>query len=109
MDRDLLWTIQDWRLEPDAQIAPGFNNRMEEAMDGRVGNTVTINGRLPRTLHVRAGERIRLRLLNAAIARIMALRFEGTGRSSSPWTASHATRMRRRTAASCSAPRCAPT
>ena len=77
VDRELLWTIQDWRLEPDAQIAPGFHNRMEAAMDGRIGNTVTINGRLPETLHVRAGERIRLRLLNAAIARIMALRFEG--------------------------------
>ena len=77
VDRDLLWTIQDWRLDPDAQIAPGFNNHMEIAMDGRVGNTVTINGRLPETLHVRAGERIRLRLLNAAIARIMALQFEG--------------------------------
>jgi FtsP/CotA-like multicopper oxidase with cupredoxin domain len=77
VDRELLWTIQDWRLEPDAQIAPGFSNRMEAAMDGRVGNTVTINGRLPETLHVRAGERVRLRLLNAAIARMMALRFEG--------------------------------
>ncbi len=77
VDRDLLWTLQDWRLEADAQLAPGFFNRMEIAMDGRVGNTVTINGRLPETLHVRAGERIRLRLLNAAIARIMALRFEG--------------------------------
>ncbi len=77
VDRELLWTIQDWRLEPNAQIAPGFNNRMEESMDGRVGNTVTINGRLPETLRVRAGERVRLRLLNAAIARIMALRFEG--------------------------------
>ena len=50
---------------------------MEATMDGRVGNTVTINGRLPETLPVRAGERIRLRLLNAGIARIMALRFEG--------------------------------
>jgi FtsP/CotA-like multicopper oxidase with cupredoxin domain len=50
---------------------------MEEAMDGRVGNTVTINGQVPDAVHVRAGERIRLRLLNAAIARIMALRFEG--------------------------------
>ena len=77
VDRDLLWTIQDWRLESDAQIAPGFNNRMEIAMDGRVGSTVTINGQVPDTLPVRAGERIRLRLLNAAIARIMALRFEG--------------------------------
>jgi len=71
VDRDLLWTIQDRRLESDAQIAPGFNNRMEIAMDGRVGSTVTINGRVPDTLPVRAGERIRLRLLNAAIARIM--------------------------------------
>jgi FtsP/CotA-like multicopper oxidase with cupredoxin domain len=77
VDRDLLWTIQDWRLTDDAQIAPGFNNRMETAMDGRVGNTITINGQVPDAVRVRAGERIRLRLLNAAIARIMALRFEG--------------------------------
>jgi FtsP/CotA-like multicopper oxidase with cupredoxin domain len=76
VDRELLWTIQDWRLTSDAQIAPGFNNRMEAAMDGRVGNTVTINGRVPETLSVRAGERVRLRLINAAIARIMSLRFE---------------------------------
>jgi len=77
VDRDLLWTIQDWRLESDAQIAPGFNNRMEEAMAGRIGNTVTINGFVPDVMRVRAGERVRLRLLNAAIGRIMALRFEG--------------------------------
>ena len=77
VDRELLWTVQDWRLTGDAQIAPGFNNRMEAAMDGRVGNTVTINGRVPDAVRVRAGERIRLRLLNAAIARIMAPRFEG--------------------------------
>jgi FtsP/CotA-like multicopper oxidase with cupredoxin domain len=77
VDRELLWTIQDWRLTDDAQIAPGFNNRMEAAMDGRVGNTVTINGRIPETVSVRAGERVRLRLINAAISRIMALRFEG--------------------------------
>jgi FtsP/CotA-like multicopper oxidase with cupredoxin domain len=77
VDRELLWTIQDWRLTRDAEIAPGFHNRMEESMDGRVGNTVTINGRVPHAVRVRAGERIRLRLLNAAIARIVALRFEG--------------------------------
>jgi FtsP/CotA-like multicopper oxidase with cupredoxin domain len=77
IDRELLWTIQDWRLTNDAQITPDFNNRMETAMDGRVGNTVTINGRVSETVPVRAGERIRLRLINAAIARIMALRFEG--------------------------------
>ncbi|MBN9563484.1 MAG: multicopper oxidase family protein [Alphaproteobacteria bacterium] len=76
-DRDLLWVIQDWRLMQDGQIAPGFANPMEEGMSGRVGNTVTINGRVPEAVQVRAGERLRLRLLNAASARIMSLRFEG--------------------------------
>jgi FtsP/CotA-like multicopper oxidase with cupredoxin domain len=76
VDRELLWTVQDWRLTRQAQIAPGFSNPMEEAMDGRIGNTVTINGVVPDTVRVQAGERVRLRLLNAAIARIMALRFE---------------------------------
>jgi FtsP/CotA-like multicopper oxidase with cupredoxin domain len=50
VDHELLWIIQDWRLTSDAQIAPGFNNRMEAAMDGRVGNTVTVNGRVCLTL-----------------------------------------------------------
>jgi FtsP/CotA-like multicopper oxidase with cupredoxin domain len=77
VDRELLWAIQDWRLTQNAQIAPGFDNRMEEAMDGRIGNTVTINGSVPDSVHVRAGERVRLRLINAATARIMALRFDG--------------------------------
>jgi len=77
VDRDLLWMLQDWRLTPDGQIASGFGSTMDAAMSGRVGNVVTINGAEPRDLPVRAGERIRLRLANAALARIIALRFEG--------------------------------
>lgn len=77
VDRELLWVIQDWRLTRDAQVAPGFGGRMEAAMAGRLGNTVTVNGRVPDTVRVRAGERVRLRLVNAATARIVALRFEG--------------------------------
>lgn len=46
-------------------------------MSGRVGNTVTVNGSVSRGEQVHAGERIRLRLINGALARIMALRFEG--------------------------------
>ena len=46
-------------------------------MAGRVGNLVTLNGTIPADQPVRAGERIRLRLINAAVARMMALRFEG--------------------------------
>ncbi|RUW60736.1 multicopper oxidase family protein [Mesorhizobium sp. M7A.F.Ca.US.008.03.1.1] len=77
VDRDLLWTLQDWRLTKDGQIAPGFGSMMDAAMSGRVGNIVTINGAPPGDQTVRAGERVRLRLVNAALARMMALRFEG--------------------------------
>jgi FtsP/CotA-like multicopper oxidase with cupredoxin domain len=77
VDRDLLWFIEDWRLDDGGRIAPGFGNRMEAGMSGRIGNTVTVNGRVPETVSVRAGERVRLRLANAALARIVGLRFEG--------------------------------
>jgi FtsP/CotA-like multicopper oxidase with cupredoxin domain len=76
VDRDVLWMLTDWRLDSDAQIAPGFGNAMEAAMSGRIGNTVTLNGTVPADQPVKAGERIRLRLVNASLARIMALRIE---------------------------------
>ena len=77
VDRDLLWVLQDWRLTKEDQIAQGFGSMMDAAMAGRVGNTITINGSPPSDLDVRAGERIRLRLANVALARIMAFSFEG--------------------------------
>jgi FtsP/CotA-like multicopper oxidase with cupredoxin domain len=77
VDRDLLWVIEDWRLDDEGRIAGGFGNRMEAGMSGRLGNTVTINGRVPGAVPVTAGERLRLRLVNAALARIVSLRFEG--------------------------------
>jgi FtsP/CotA-like multicopper oxidase with cupredoxin domain len=77
VDREILWMIGDWRLKPDGQIAGGFGNMMDAGMSGRVGNAVTINGALATVEPVQAGERIRLRLVNSALARIMALRFEG--------------------------------
>jgi FtsP/CotA-like multicopper oxidase with cupredoxin domain len=76
-DRDLVWLLQDWRLGADGRIAGGFGNAMDAAMSGRVGNLVTINGMVPADLVVKAGERVRLRLANASLARMMALRFEG--------------------------------
>jgi FtsP/CotA-like multicopper oxidase with cupredoxin domain len=77
VDRDLLWMLQDWRLARDGQIAAGFGNMMDASMSGRVGNVVTINGTVPADQPVKAGERVRLRLANACLARMMALRFEG--------------------------------
>lgn len=76
-DRELTWLISDWRLNPAGEIAADFNSVMEAMMSGRVGNLVTINGTAPADAVLRAGERIRLRLLNAAVGRILALRFEG--------------------------------
>lgn len=75
VDRDVVWVLGDFRLKDDGSIAGGFNNPMEISMSGRVGNTVTINGRVPDQFSVRAGERIRLRLINAAPARIFGLEF----------------------------------
>jgi FtsP/CotA-like multicopper oxidase with cupredoxin domain len=77
VNREILWMIGDWRLGQDAQIVAGFGNRMEAAMAGRIGSLVTINGTLPGDEKVRAGERVRLRLINSALARVMALRFDG--------------------------------
>jgi FtsP/CotA-like multicopper oxidase with cupredoxin domain len=76
VDRDLLWVLGDWRLARDASIVDDFGNRMEVTMAGRIGNTVTINGGIPETMPVRAGERLRLRLVNAAPARIFGLEFK---------------------------------
>jgi FtsP/CotA-like multicopper oxidase with cupredoxin domain len=77
VDRDVTWVLDDWRLLADAQISDDFGNMMDASHNGRVGNTVTINGRIRETFDVRSGERIRLRLINAANARTFALDFNG--------------------------------
>jgi len=76
VDRDMVWVLGDWRLRRDGAISEDFNNPMEMSMSGRIGNTVTINGRVPGRFAVRSGERIRLRLINAASARIFGLEFK---------------------------------
>jgi FtsP/CotA-like multicopper oxidase with cupredoxin domain len=77
VDRDVTWVLGDWRLNPDAQLRNDFASFSDISHNGRVGNLVTINGRVPDTFAVRGGERIRLRLINAANARIFGLDFRG--------------------------------
>lgn len=77
VDRDIVWILDDWRLLNDAQISDDFGNFHDMSHNGRVGNTVTINGCIPDSFSVRTGERIRLRLINAANARIFGLDFAG--------------------------------
>lgn len=76
VDRDITWTLDDWKLLPSAQIADDFADMHDVSHAGRIGNTVTINGSIPETFPLQSGERIRLRLINAANARIFGLEFE---------------------------------
>jgi FtsP/CotA-like multicopper oxidase with cupredoxin domain len=75
VDRDVTWVLSDWRLTESAGMRDDFGSRHDMMHNGRVGNTVTINGRVPDAFPVRKGERIRLRLVNAANARIFGLDF----------------------------------
>jgi FtsP/CotA-like multicopper oxidase with cupredoxin domain len=83
VDRDVLWVIDDWRLTKDAAIA-SFDRPFHDMIHGgRFGNTVTVNGRISEDLAVTPGERIRLRIINVANARIFRLTFPGHR----PWLA----------------------
>jgi FtsP/CotA-like multicopper oxidase with cupredoxin domain len=77
VDREVTWVLSDWRLLPDAQISGDFRNMHDMSHNGRIGNTVTVNGRVEEAFGVRRGERMRLRLINAANARIFGLSFAG--------------------------------
>jgi FtsP/CotA-like multicopper oxidase with cupredoxin domain len=77
VDRDLVWVLSDWRLDREASLVESFGNAMDSSHAGRIGNTVTLNGAIRDVFGVRAGERLRLRLINASNARIYGLRFEG--------------------------------
>ena len=76
-DRDEVWVLSDFRLDRDARVTADFANLRDASHAGRIGNTVAVNGRVPESFAMRAGERLRLRLVNAANARIFRLRFEG--------------------------------
>jgi FtsP/CotA-like multicopper oxidase with cupredoxin domain len=77
VDRDVVWVLSDWRLDRQARIVDDFRSFMDSTHAGRIGNTVTVNGAVRDSFEVRAGERIRLRLINASNARIYGLAFEG--------------------------------
>lgn len=75
-DRDVVWALEDWRLDRDAQIAP-FGGMHDAAHGGRLGNVVTLNGSIRSRETAAPGERLRLRLLNMANAASFSLRFDG--------------------------------
>jgi len=77
VERDLVWVLDDWRLDRKAAIAANFSHPHDLTHAGRIGNTATLNGQVRKQVSVRAGERLRLRLINVANARTFGLKFEG--------------------------------
>jgi FtsP/CotA-like multicopper oxidase with cupredoxin domain len=75
VDRDVLWVLDDWKLSGDAKLVEDFGNFFDVSHAGRLGNTVTVGGKVVDQFRVRSGERLRLRLVNTANARIFALGF----------------------------------
>ena len=74
VDRDLVCAIDDWRLDDQLQFDRGSLGALHDwAHEGRVGNVFTVNGKVLESFEVAAGERVRLRLVNIANARIMDL------------------------------------
>lgn len=78
IDRDEVLILDDWRLDREtAQIAEDFGAWHDLSHAGRMGNIVTTNGAFDLNLAARRNERLRLRLINAANARILALALIG--------------------------------
>ena len=78
VDREEVLILDDWLLDPEtAQIDSDFASPHDRSHAGRRGNFIATNGRPDLSLEVRQNERMRLRLINAANARIFALSLAG--------------------------------
>ncbi len=78
IDREEALVLDDWRLDREtAQITDDFGAWHDLSHAGRIGNLVSTNGAFDLTLAARRNERLRLRLINAANARILALSLVG--------------------------------
>ena len=70
--QEWVWLVDDWLLQKDGTIYPHFITGRDLMHDGRWGNVPTINGKFQPEYTAKPGERIRLRLINGANARIFA-------------------------------------
>ncbi|MDA1089476.1 MAG: multicopper oxidase family protein [Proteobacteria bacterium] len=95
VDRELPFVADDWRLNKAGQIDDAsFGNLGDWSHGGRMGNWLTVNGLTDPEIPVRGGERIRLRMVNTANARVLAFDFAPLtaqvialdGQPVSPWT-----------------------
>jgi FtsP/CotA-like multicopper oxidase with cupredoxin domain len=77
VDRDLTLMLDDWRLAQTGAIDESFGAMGDWSHAGRIGNWITVNGDGAWRNPVKRGERLRLRLINAANSRIFTLSLQG--------------------------------
>ncbi len=78
VDRDEVLMLDDWLLDPETGLfAEPFAHPMMMSHGGRTGNLIGVNGQYAYAMQAETGERLRLRLINAANARIFGLKLEG--------------------------------
>src|SRR3546814_12889066 len=77
VDREVTWVLDDWRLTKSAEISDDFGNGHDMSHHGRVGNTVTIHGKVQDDFGVQQGARLRLRLVNGWNSGLFAPHFHG--------------------------------
>ena len=73
VDREEVLLLDDWRLAEDASIHDSFGALHDWAHAGRIGNWITVNGEGEWSRETSRHERLRLRLVNVANARIFSL------------------------------------
>ncbi len=74
-DQSLIF--EDWKLDDKGKIVGGFDDIEQAAGEGRLGNWMTVNGRLKPHYKLAADKPARLRLFNAANARDLKIQFKG--------------------------------
>jgi FtsP/CotA-like multicopper oxidase with cupredoxin domain len=79
IDQDVALVLDDWRLNPDGSLdEASFRSMHDAAHAGRIGEHITVNSAPPvLDIALRRHDRVRLRLINVANARIFALRIDG--------------------------------
>lgn len=78
IDREEVLILDDWLVDPEtAQIADTFGAMHDLSHAGRLGNYITTNATYNLSLPVKRHERLRLRMINAANARIFQLALDG--------------------------------
>jgi len=70
--REWVWILDDWLIDNNRTIVDTFVTRHDLAHDGRWGNYLTVNGQHRPGYSAKPGERIRIRMVNVANARVFA-------------------------------------